>query len=57
MMTRQAFAAPDSLSLAPRIFRSVAGPCVEALEDSVLLAVSTLELEDVIRREDRYGRS
>ena len=30
---------------------------VEALEDSVILEVSTPELDDVIRLEDRYGRS
>ena len=30
---------------------------MEALEDSVLLEVSTPELDDVIRLEDRYGRS
>ena len=29
---------------------------LEALEDSVLLEVSTPELDDVIRLEDRYGR-
>lgn len=29
---------------------------MEALEDSVILEVSTPELEDVIRLEDRYGR-
>lgn len=30
---------------------------MEALENSVLLEVSTPELDDVIRLEDRYGRS
>ncbi len=30
---------------------------VEALEDSVILEVSTPHLDDVIRLEDRYGRS
>lgn len=30
---------------------------MEALEDSVFLEVSTPELDDVIRLEDRYGRS
>lgn len=30
---------------------------MEALEDSVILEVSTPELEDVIRLEDRYGRA
>lgn len=45
----------------------VAGECItvrpgdvhrmEALEDSVILEVSTPELDDVIRLEDRYGRS
>ena len=30
---------------------------MEALEDSVLLEVSTPELDDVIRLEDRYGRT
>jgi mannose-6-phosphate isomerase len=29
----------------------------EALEDSVILEVSTPELDDVVRIEDRYGRS
>ena len=29
---------------------------VEALEDSVILEVSTPELDDVVRLEDRYGR-
>jgi mannose-6-phosphate isomerase-like protein (cupin superfamily) len=30
---------------------------IEALEDAVILEVSTPELDDVIRLEDRYGRS
>ena len=30
---------------------------VTALEDSVILEVSTPHLDDVIRLEDRYGRS
>ncbi|MDT8436378.1 MAG: cupin domain-containing protein [Gemmatimonadota bacterium] len=30
---------------------------MEALEDSVILEVSTPELDDVIRLEDRYGRT
>lgn len=30
---------------------------MEALEDAVLLEVSTPELDDVVRLEDRYGRS
>lgn len=30
---------------------------VEALEDSVILEVSTPDLDDVIRLEDRYGRT
>jgi mannose-6-phosphate isomerase len=30
---------------------------IEALEDSVILEVSTPELHDVIRIEDRYGRA
>jgi mannose-1-phosphate guanylyltransferase len=30
---------------------------IEALEDTVLLEVSTPELDDVVRLEDRYGRS
>ena len=30
---------------------------VEALEDAVILEVSTPELDDVIRLEDRYGRA
>jgi len=48
-------------------FEMHAGECItirpgdvhrmEALEDSVFLEVSTPELDDVIRLEDRYGRS
>jgi len=48
-------------------FEMLAGECItirpgdvhrmEALEDSVFLEVSTPELDDVIRLEDRYGRS
>jgi len=30
---------------------------MEALEDSVILEVSTPELDDVVRLEDRYGRT
>ncbi len=30
---------------------------IEALEDSVLLEVSTSELDDLVRLEDRYGRT
>lgn len=30
---------------------------MEAIEDSVLLEVSTPELDDVVRLEDRYGRT
>lgn len=30
---------------------------IEALEDSTILEVSTPELDDVVRLEDRYGRS
>ena len=30
---------------------------IEALEDAVILEVSTPDLDDVIRLEDRYGRS
>jgi len=30
---------------------------IEAIEDSTILEVSTPELDDVIRLEDRYGRS
>jgi quercetin dioxygenase-like cupin family protein len=30
---------------------------IEALEDSVLVEVSTPELEDVVRLTDRYGRA
>lgn len=30
---------------------------IEALEDSVLLEVSTPELDDLVRIEDRYGRT
>lgn len=36
---------------APRVVHSI-----EALEDSVILEVSTPELHDVVRVEDRYGR-
>ena len=47
-------------------FEMAAGQCitvrpgdvhrVEALEDSIILEVSTPELDDLIRLEDRYGR-
>jgi mannose-6-phosphate isomerase len=30
---------------------------IEAIEDSVVLEVSTPHLDDVVRLEDRYGRS
>jgi hypothetical protein len=30
---------------------------MEALDDSVILEVSTPELDDVVRLEDRYGRA
>jgi mannose-6-phosphate isomerase-like protein (cupin superfamily) len=30
---------------------------IEALEDTVVLEVSTAQLDDVVRLEDRYGRS
>jgi mannose-6-phosphate isomerase-like protein (cupin superfamily) len=30
---------------------------IEAIEDSVVIEVSTPELDDVVRLEDRYGRS
>lgn len=30
---------------------------IEALEDSVILEVSTPQLDDVVRIEDRYGRA
>lgn len=30
---------------------------IEAIEDSVVLEVSTAELDDVVRLEDRYGRT
>jgi hypothetical protein len=30
---------------------------IRALEDTVLLEVSTPEVEDVVRLEDRYGRA
>lgn len=30
---------------------------IEAIEDSVVLEVSTPELDDVVRLEDRYGRA
>jgi hypothetical protein len=30
---------------------------IRALEDTVLLEVSTPEIEDVVRLEDRYGRA
>jgi mannose-6-phosphate isomerase len=31
--------------------------CIEALEDSVVLEVSTPHLDDVVRLQDRYGRA
>jgi mannose-6-phosphate isomerase len=37
---------------APQVFHTI-----EALEDSVILEVSTPELHDVVRVEDRYGRA
>jgi mannose-6-phosphate isomerase len=42
-----------------RAFHLVAGTVhrIRALEDTVLLEVSTPELEDVVRLEDRYGRA
>ena len=42
-----------------RAFRLVAGTVhrIRALEDTVLLEVSTPEVEDVVRLEDRYGRA
>jgi mannose-6-phosphate isomerase-like protein (cupin superfamily) len=30
--------------------------CIEAVEDSVVLEVSTPQLDDVVRLQDRYGR-
>jgi hypothetical protein len=30
---------------------------IEAIEDSVVIEVSTPQLDDVVRLEDRYGRS
>jgi len=30
---------------------------MQAIEDSVILEVSTPELDDVVRLEDRYGRT
>jgi mannose-1-phosphate guanylyltransferase len=30
---------------------------IRALEDTTLLEVSTSELEDIVRLEDRYGRA
>jgi hypothetical protein len=30
---------------------------MEAIEDSVILEVSTPQLDDVVRLEDRYGRT
>jgi mannose-6-phosphate isomerase len=42
-----------------RAFHLAAGTVhrVRALEDTVLLEVSTPEIEDVVRLEDRYGRA
>jgi quercetin dioxygenase-like cupin family protein len=42
-----------------RAFHLAAGTVhrVRALEDTVLLEVSTPETEDVVRLEDRYGRA
>jgi mannose-6-phosphate isomerase-like protein (cupin superfamily) len=42
-----------------RAFHLVAGTVhrIRALEDTVLLEVSTPETEDVVRLEDRYGRA
>lgn len=31
--------------------------CIEAVEDSVVLEVSTPQLDDVVRLQDRYGRA
>jgi quercetin dioxygenase-like cupin family protein len=55
------------LRLDDRTFEWTPGTCVEiapdtvhrmeALEDSVMLEVSTPELDDVVRLEDEYGRS
>jgi mannose-1-phosphate guanylyltransferase len=30
--------------------------CIEAIDDSVVLEVSTHHLDDVVRLQDRYGR-
>lgn len=40
------------------VWRNVAGliHTIEALDDAVVLEVSTPELDDVVRLEDRYGR-
>jgi len=47
-------------TLAPgRAFHLAAGTVhrIRAIEDTVLLEVSTPETEDVVRLEDRYGRA
>lgn len=49
-----------SRELAPgAVWRNAPGVVhtIEALEDAVILEVSTPELHDVVRVEDRYGRS
>jgi mannose-6-phosphate isomerase len=50
----------DEWEIAPgQAWRIEAGTVhsIEALEDSVVLEVSTPQLEDVVRLQDRYGRS
>lgn len=42
----------DSYHIPPRLIHQI-----EALEDSDIVEVSTPELEDVVRLEDRYGRA
>lgn len=61
------FSGQMSFQLADEVFEWVPGTCIEippdtvhrmeAVEDSLILEVSTPELDDVIRLEDRYGRS
>ena len=49
----------EEVVAAPAYFRFVPGTVhrVTALEDTTILEVSTPELDDVVRLEDRYGRA
>jgi mannose-6-phosphate isomerase len=51
-MQRRALEPGATWRNAPRVVHTI-----EALEDSIILEVSTPELHDVVRIEDRYGRS